>query len=113
MTHYKIVTPGVNYVVAVKGGGEIVHSVPAIAYNTFGPDSYASVSWKFVRELAAQRGWTIIPLLEHPTSITYRNQRYRLEWREDDIVRISTEVDGETRDITWDQLPRQLKEVLL
>lgn len=100
MTTYKIVHNSSSWLVEVEQ--DHVVSIDGARM----PGIYP---WYEVREAYERSFCQIIPLLEKPVSVRFRGVTYELHWVENNLVRITDE-DG--RDLTWDQLPRQLKDAL-
>lgn len=106
MTTYKITTP--HFVAAlVASSGHIVQAAPLLHWTV-------GCSFDTVRDYCRSYGWVIEPLCddEQPTWLEYDGRAYELHWNDDHIVRITLHENGETRDITFDQLPNQLRGVL-
>lgn len=106
MTTYKINTP--HFVAAlVVSSGTIVQAAPVLHWTVGG-------SFDAVRSYCRSRGWVIEPLCEdtQPTWLECDGRAYELHWLNDRIVRITLHENGEERDITFDELPDQLRRVL-
>lgn len=106
MTTYRILTPAfVGTIVA--SGDLVVQAAPSLHWAVGGTFSAA-------REYFTRRGWQIEPLLldTHPEWIEHAGCMYEFQWKGDTITRITKHVDGEARDITFDELPDELGGIL-
>ncbi len=106
MTTYKIIAP--HFVAAVIASGDVVYQSAPILHWAVGR------SFSYLRDYSRQRGWTIEPLDENtqPVWLEYDGLAYELCWHEETLARITLHENGETRDLTYDELPEQLKKLL-
>lgn len=102
MTTYRILTPSfVGTVVA--SGDTIIQAAPVLHWTVGG--SFSSARDYFVR-----RGWRVEPVIDvHPDWLECDNRLFELHWAGETIVRITEHVDGETRDVMFDDLPSELR----
>lgn len=106
MTQYRILSP--NFVATlVEAGDAVVQSAPVLSWTV-------GMSFSTVRDYCQSRGWQIEPMLEthRPQWLEYHGTCYELEWRGNTLLRITEHSDGETRALSFSELPEPLQSLL-
>lgn len=103
-TTYRIRSPRALYTVTESGGTVIKSDIEVLEHLPF---SYA-------RDLFKAKGWQVIPVPdeEHPSSISYKGKTYDLIWSDDTVISIIESDEYGEREITWNDLPSPIKQIL-
>jgi hypothetical protein len=106
MTTYRICAP--HFVAALVESGDAVIQAAPILHWTIGKH------FSEVRDYCKNRGWRIEPLPEsaRPHWLEYRGEVFELHWQDDWVTRVSRHTDGEIEDITFDELPEPLRNLI-
>lgn len=70
--------------------------------------------FSFVRDYCQSRGWIVEPLDNepHPQWMEFDGKAYELVWHGETLSRINLHEDGEIHELSYDELPEQLKGLL-
>lgn len=106
MTTYRVVAP--HFVAGVIASGDLVYQAAPILYWSVGR------SFSYLRDYCRAKGWSIEPLDDdtQPSWLEYDGLAYELTWHGDALSRITLHENGETRDLSYAELPEQLKNLL-
>jgi hypothetical protein len=106
LTTYTIHAP--NFTAALVVSSDIVLQAAPIL------DWAVGKTFESVRDTCAKRGWIVEPRIENlrPRWLELKNKVYELKWNGNVVSRISLHEDGEVRDLTWNELPEELRKVL-
>jgi hypothetical protein len=106
MQTHRINAPHFVAGVVIDDDGYCIQAAPIIGYCVGKPST-----WFF--DYCRKKGWTIEPLTDFGLiEFSFRGDTY-LVWKDDTrIQRIVVERDGEHEEITWKELPEQLKTLL-
>ena len=107
MTTYRITSP--HFVAAIVSSGDDIVQAAPILHWTVGK----SVS--YVTDYCKARGWQVEPMIEdsRPCWLEVEGQVYEIHWSLSGVITRITRHDGdEPHDLTFDELPEQLKRVI-
>ena len=110
-TPYQITSPYFVAGVEVDEDGYCVRAAPIIGY-AVGKEA----SWFF--DYCKKKGWRVVPVGQlaseesWPQTFVFHGVQYDLTWKDNRLVRIIATRCGEEEEITWRELPEQLKGLL-
>lgn len=106
MNTYRIHTP--HFIGAIITSDDLVLQAAPLLSWTVGN------SFTYVRDVCNARGWQVEPLetAPHPSWIEYDGHVYELHWHNEALTRISLHENGEIHDLTYNELPDELKGLL-
>lgn len=109
MTTYNIISTSLTAKVTIDDDGVVTSSDDVLDW-AIGRD------WTWLRAYCYRKGWTIQPLLDHPSrvvGIDLDNDFYELLWNNNRCVRITRHAPGvDPEDLTVDELPDEIKEMI-
>jgi hypothetical protein len=108
MTTYRITS---NYFVAaiIRDGDLVVQAAPVLGWTV-------RREWQQVLTYFNQRGWVVEPLIEEPpnkvTNVSIDDEDFEIHYSHNQITRVTRSVDGDSVDLTHNELPELLKTLL-
>lgn len=106
MTTYRVIAP--HFVAALVAQSDVVfQAAPILAWAV-------GKSFSNVRTYCSARGWHLEPLDDEaqPQWLEFDGLAYELHWNGNALMRVSVHEDGEARELSFDELPEQLKGLL-
>lgn len=105
MILYRITSP--HFVAGLITNGDIIIQAAPILGWTVTKD------FSYVRDYCRKKGWSVEPIEdEQPSWLEIDGLAYEFTWKGDTLSCISLHEDGEVRELGYDELPEQLKELL-
>jgi hypothetical protein len=106
MTTYRISAP--HFVAGIVASGDLILQAAPILSWAVGRD------FGSVRDYCQRKGWQIEPVLapRHPTWLELHGSAYELRWDGNRISSVVLHEDGEEKEMTFNELPDELKELL-
>lgn len=106
MTTYQIHAP--HFCAGIIVSGDTVLQAAPILHWTVGR------SFERTRSYFEQKGWRIVPVptAAHPTWFEIDGAVYELRWKGSKINTIILHEDGDEQELTFDELPSQLRDLL-
>jgi hypothetical protein len=74
--------------------------------------------WTRVRDYCQKKGWQVIPCLDEndsparPTAVQIGTKQYSLKWFGDILVRVTLHDGFQSKDLSFDEIPESLKNLL-